>query len=502
MEHYRDKNESIQYAALDRTQPTEITSELTLPDYRGEIVRLLWVRPTFTPPEIFVRGTKAELSGTVYYEIGYVDGENALCTAEFTDGYHVSLPLEEGAQPELAFNTQMVTDAVVGRVTAPRRLSVRSRLHTRVMGYADMELSPKMRGDGVDEERICRLSAGAECGRFTPTARETLTLADSMELPQNTHLIGARGTLYLPEVSAATGCVNCRGELIVTLLLCHEGGTPTTTVRRIPFATELVAEQISPVWSAAVSGAVSELHASLQDGELRTQAVVTLNGMAQTQEPVILCRDVFAPGMHAECHFSTEPLWQAGCCCNQHFSISGECERTALPLDGEVEILDVTAEPEIAEKAGDGSRITLSGDLKCHLLCMRGNEIFVTDAAFPFRVSTQQGGEDVMVDACVPVCRATLGPDTMRVDAELQLALRAVTQTPVRSLSEATFTRCESPTPVEGIELYYPTGTETLWSVAKRYGCTPDAIADANGLDSTDLSSPDSLAGKRFLLIP
>ena len=47
MEQNEDLRGRIQPEMMDRTQPLEIAAEFTLPDYRSEISRLLWVRPTF-----------------------------------------------------------------------------------------------------------------------------------------------------------------------------------------------------------------------------------------------------------------------------------------------------------------------------------------------------------------------------------------------------------------------------------------------------------------------
>jgi hypothetical protein len=89
----------------------------------------------------------------------------------------------------------------------------------------------------------------------------------------------------------------------------------------------------------------------------------------------------------------------------------------------------------------------------------------------------------------------------LRADAEMQLLVRDALPLPLHALCEVGFTPCEE-SPRAAIELYYPTPSETLWDVAKKYGVAPDALAEANGLVADALAAPDSLAGKRFVLIP
>ena len=72
---------------------------------------------------------------------------------------------------------------------------------------------------------------------------------------------------------------------------------------------------------------------------------------------------------------------------------------------------------------------------------------------------------------------------------------------PLRILCEASVDTAKA-TPRDGNpELYYPGTEETLWEVAKRYGVSPAALALQNGLSDEAPGEPESLGGKRFLLI-
>ena len=72
MERTEERNARIQTAPIEKTAPVELNAELTMPDYRSEITRLLLVHPTVSPPTAFVNGGKAELAGTVCYQILYL----------------------------------------------------------------------------------------------------------------------------------------------------------------------------------------------------------------------------------------------------------------------------------------------------------------------------------------------------------------------------------------------------------------------------------------------
>lgn len=503
MEQYQDKNSIAQLPVLDRTQGAELAAEFVLPDYRSEISRLLLVRPTITPPEIFLGARGADLTGTVRYEVLYVGPDGRLRGVELTDGYRVTVPVEHSAEGTPLLLADVTPDAVVGRVTGPRKLSLRTRIHTRLQGYCEKELAARMTSSKENAACVCRLCDVRENGRIACAERETLALTDSMECGEDVSVISARGCVFLPDVNAGNGVLLCRGELLVTLLLCREeDGIPYTVLRRIPFSTELQAPSVAPDHAALATGSVSELHADVEGGLLSITATVLLVGEAQCEESVLLCRDAFLPGHTAERRYAESSLWRTGACGNRHLSLSESRDLTSLGLYGDEEIIDAAAEAEIAEKVADGARFSLSGDLKCHLLYRRGEEYGVADAALPFRLTLEDMGRDACIRACVPTCRVTATGDTLRVDAELQLEMRSATPAPTESLSEVEFTPAASTSSQDALEIYYPASHETLWDVAKRYGRAPAELAEANGLDADAPAAPESLGGKAFLLIP
>ncbi len=503
MERYQDANSLFQLSLTDRTTPTEITAEFSLPDYRAEISRLLLVRPTLTPPEIFVGAGKAELSGTARYEVLYTDANGALHGAELCDGYHFTLPLESmpGAGSVLA--AYCTTDAAVGRVLGPRKLQVRTRIHTRLAGYGEKELHVQLQGETLRHGEICRLCETLTVGHLFPTARETVTLEDRVDAPDDVRVISAHGGVLFSEVATGDECVHLQGELVATLLLCRDtDAIPYTISRRIPFSHDLLCPDATPLCEARATGTVGEMNITVEEDGVHLSPTLVLCAEVQSSQEQFICRDLFLPQATAEYRYATEPLFCAGHCTNRHFSVSGECSLVDEGLENAV-VIDALAETEISEKTADGAKISLSGDVKCHLVCRLGEEYAQRDVSFPFRVQLEDSALDLYTTLDVPVCRAVIAGEVLRVDTELALSSRGATPCPTEVLSAVTLLPSVGDERDGGIEIYYPAHKETLWDVAKRYGCPPDAICEANGISTTDSpAAPDSLAGHKHVLIP
>ena len=79
--------------------------------------------------------------------------------------------------------------------------------------------------------------------------------------------------------------------------------------------------------------------------------------------------------------------------------------------------------------------------------------------------------------------------------------MRGYTPVCVQTLSEAVLSPATDTPAHRGIELYFPTGEESLWEVAKRYATAPEALVEANDLVCED-PGERTLGDVRFLLIP
>ena len=478
MEQNEDLRGRIQPEMMDRTQPLEIAAEFTLPDYRSEISRLLWVRPTLLPPERFIGGGKAEFSAPVLFEVLYTGPDGVLYGTELDGGYTFSVPLDSfGDADDVQLVAEPVVDAVISRVTGPRKLSVRCR---------------------------ALLCSTVHAGRVLAGGREELTLADAVDVEGDVRVICARGSVFLPEVRAAADEVCCRGEVQITLLFCRdgeEGSVPFVLTRRLPFEGHVPLEGVRPEHHACATGTVGRVELTVEEGRILLSPQLVLSAQAQYEEPLTMCRDVFLPAHTEEKQTRTEMLWRDGGCCNRNFSISQERPLTELDMGEGCEIVDLFSEAEICEKGRDGTRFVLSGKLQCHLLCRRGDELCTKDVTFPLRLVSEEIGEQASVDCHVFDCRVRMSGGVLRADAELQLAMRHTLPFSIEPVCGVTFT----PSPAReraDMELYYPAPAQTLWDVAKRYGIAPDTLADANALALGEPDDPRSLAGKAFLLIP
>lgn len=509
MQRNEEQNGRAQLKFADRAQTVELSTEITLPDYRSEINKLLWVRPVFLPTSRFVGNGRIEFSGAVCYHILYVGADGALHGVDHEGSYDFSIPGEAGEGFEvkegIEATAEVAPDAVISRVIGPRRLSVRCRLRTRVCGYAVKNLTPRL--EGSEQDGVYRLCEAAENGRFAAGEPDSFRLEDEATVEQGQgelRLIAARGALMITDVGAAEDYVRCRGEAVVDLLLdAEEGDTarPFALTRRIPFDREVALTGAMPDWQAAVVGEIGSISATVEGNRIALEADVLLSAMGQLEESVLLHRDVYRPGFCADCHTVEETLWHSGFCGNRHFSVSGERLFDEINVPADATVLDAVADAEIKERQSEGGRTVLLGELRCHVLYCRLGEYETGEFSIPFRGILDEESDDAGLLCSVSACRVVPVGDGLRADAEIGIAAWLCRRQRVNCLASAVFTSAEA-MPRADLEICYPAGDDSLWTVGKRYGVSPDALAAANGLSADGYGECESLAHAKYLLIP
>lgn len=506
MQQNEEKNCRAQEMFLQKTQPFEVTSEFVLPDYRSEISRLLWVRPVFSAPMRFLGGGKADFSGAVRYEVLYAGPDGKCYGVDLEDGYAFSVPMElpsgfDGTAGVL-ISSGISPDTVVSRVTAPRKLSVRCRMHADVRAFGEKELSPRI--EGGEAENAENLCAAPECGRYFGNAVETLELTGELT-PENAgdiRVISAHGEVFLPEAVAIGGAVRCRGEAEMTVLCTDdgEGAVPMALTLSLPIEAEIPLDGALPECRACAAGSVTRVTPTVEDGRIRLDVGVSLSAEAQGSEPVVIYRDLFVPGYAAECRFTEETLFAAAGCANRNFSVNEERTKKDLGIPEDAELLDAFCTADIRDRNAEGKGTVLGGELCCRMLYCSGGEYGTAELRVPIRTAWEEKADDLVLSASVPKCRARTEGERVTLHAEVSLSARGVAQAPTRLLCGVKLREEEGQGHTDP-ELFYPAAGETLFDVGKRYGISPARIAEQNGIPADDPGSSESLSGVRFLLI-
>ncbi len=385
-----------------------------------------------------------------------------------------------------------------GRMLNPRKVTVRAEIEATIECYSEkdeMFASAPTEEDGA----VHVLEREAEVSVISSVTEKTFVLTDEFELAQDrsevVQIVGQNANLIVQELRTVGSKVILSGNVRSELTYLTEDGGLETAVFQTAFSQ--VAESGSETEDALCDAKtlISGMYYELTQGngvgyismELHLVAFVT----------VYLRKEL---RYLADAYSNTYALELS----RRNFEIE-RCDREVLLRESSVAAIDIPGEVSavIACHVEPIAYRAEPGQIEVQLLfrlCWRGgSEIFFAERSMNCAIRSE--AQDEMLKLCsVSVADVYAAPGDAGIEVRLTLEARAFTlrKTSVDAISAITYDesqpRCLDDVPT--LVLLIPRSDALLWSLAKDYCSTVEAICAANAL--TDGEIPEG----RLLLIP
>jgi len=323
----------------------------------------------------------------------------------------------------------------------------------------------------------------------------------------DTRVVSADGHVLVNEVSAGAGAVNVKGELYLKLFMCRESdGVTYTTLRRLPFSEIVMTEGADSDSHASAKGSVCEMSINVDDDRIGIDVGMMLEVSACKNETVRYVKDMYSTSRKTECEYKDIPALYSGRAFNSNFTQSDSKALEEAGLAPEHKIIDVSgvAYPESATL--EGGRWVFEGRSKYSVIAEKDGEYSNFDIEMPYRYSVEakQGDDErsyASATAEIISTRARLDGERIGIDGEIMLTGVISCPDRIEMLDSVSFGEANE-SPRGEYVICYPSRSDSLWSVAKKYSKTVNSLARTNKLKNTD--DPDSretLDGVRFLIV-
>lgn len=474
----------VSVSVCERKMSAEVSGEVTLSDDQVEIRRVLAVNPTVLSPAKYVGGSGIELSGTVDYTVLYLGADGELYSLPMSSEYHLNLPIDTA----VAFDpgagvtvwADVMAESVSFRVASPRKMSVRCRLRTQVRAFGKRLMEEKMIGESCSEQ-LFRRTATAKNLLVANGLSEVISLSCEFSgIGEDARVISADATPIVSEARIDGETAHLSGEVILRLLVGHEGGRPTVLSRNLPLSGELEMESTDAPDECRATGTVSEISVEMgEDGKILCDVSVLLEVRGMRNQEVVYTADLFSGEQESLCEVREERLPIALRCEHRNFSQSERIPLSELSLPEGCVILDALGSVLFDGCEQIDQKYVLSGESKYLLLCERDGEYSCVDVKLPIRYEAE-GGEEVpesfSARGAVISCRARVDGEMLSIDSEIDVVADFIGSEEISAVHTVRFgNECSSRN--GRMTVYYPAPTEDAWAVAKKYHLSPEKIA-------------------------
>lgn len=497
---FEKKAESICVPVCEKTSTSELSDDFTLPDYKPEIRRLLKISAILPPPSSYVSGNSAEFSGDVVYKVLYVGGDGKLNGAELTSVYEAAAEFDSFSDNVQA-SDEVIAENIIGRVLAPRKLNIRSRLRHEIRVEARQSVSVEFVGNS-EEDKVMRLTdTQASCVRVSGED-DSHEITEELSIPLDARIIESEATALIEHCELKNGGAECRGAVYLKVLYDTEGADPFMLERKIPFEAIVPLGGEGEGFECRAWGCVPNVSTEMTENGAVSKMRLTLCAEAQKNIPAELTKDIFSTSRSCELTRESMRATIAANCSTGNFTVSGSSELSGLPEN--LRIVSATATAEADELLSENGKYQLLGKCRFSAVLFGDEEYSCREFELPFKYEfgiAECAPDGYSVKLICPVVKVRGDKNALFAEAEVNAAVRVWLDSDVEAVSEVSFAEPMDRSGRPAYTVVYVSEGESLWSIAKKYSADPAEIAAANGLRAAGIAAPESLTGVDFLII-
>lgn len=485
----------------------ESSVDYTLPDYLGDVRRILFTECEARAASHFSTEDREELSGIVVYNVVYLDGENKLSSASFTSDYDTEI--KGGAGLELQCVASPRISAYNVRLLGPRKFSAKAVIMTPCRIVSEDLIAAG--GSAYEREdkpicatRVLKIHSSLASER---TEREYAEVVERLEgaIADEVRVVYSSADIVFDGVTAADGEAVARGNLILSAVISNADEPIYIVEKRIPIEEKVPFAEINPDMTFIPEGSVvsltSNVNADETGAEVVLSAVVEYAVVGEYNEKVSVTTDAYLKSGPTENVYSDYCYSELVSGCAVSESVCATVAREELAGEGLREIVYAVAVPKIESVSAEDGRVAVRGEMKFSgvgSLCEEDGRISYTGVKLnaPFEVYVKcpcESGASVASAFCACSARFIIDGESVEACANLSGNISVT-----KNGQEKILVCCDAVSDIEYVQtsgtitVYYPDADETLFSVAKKFHTTPEKIATDNSLSEAVCAGGDT----------
>lgn len=498
---------------------TETSCEYILPDYMGDIRKILSSRARCVPGGKFASDGTLEAAGNVEYEILYADSENRLTAINTDSEYTVRCAIDNET-----YKNSHICDRVSGfsmRVTGPRKISLKAMVESDVIITSSSVVS--VVGDALDSdakaERATRVINVENYLYGNSLEREYADEAERLDGlgGEEVEIIATSGTVRIAEVRAVDEGVEVSGEIVIVAIVKTPTEPPFRITKTIPFSEIVAVDGARPNMSAIADASIISATFGTNDEEdakvIVANVIAEFSACAVTSEECEVVTDAYLLSAHTKNSYSDFEYVSSSEERREEITLSENVSKNSFGGMEIRSVLHASAEPYDVRCECDGKNAKISGKIAYSGVACEINEDnsigyipikHTSEFVHNVNISCQNNMSPSIKVAIMPVsCDALIDGDGISFSATLSCAVSMVEYKKINKLDSCYITEKIEEKSEPTVTVYYPDKTDTLFEVAKRYHKSCASIAEDNNLSDAVVASGEhiSLAGIRKIFI-
>ncbi len=484
-----------------------IDVDFTIPDYCGEIERIL--KCIFIPRinSKSVSGQNVMIDGHVTVRLIYCDKENKIFSFDhlvpFTKGIEVN-----GIGADARIKSSVSCSYCNCRAVTQRKVDVHGAIEIKIVAKGEIKNNVVC---DVDEGDIQVLKGSVPMLNSKGYCEKPLIIDEEFEIgntqPEIVSVIRTNATPCISDMKIINGKVLLRGELQVCVLYNSSDGRPVITKSAVPFSQVLDIDDANENCKCSADVCLAYFEAkpkTTPSGQVRllsvsAKLIVTGECFCQDDVPVIL--DAYSVRGDSEAKY-TEIEFEKICCgYNENLICTAQTDFQGSTLGS---VVDLWCEVGAVNTHFSQNTLTVSGVVKAFMLMYdtNGNAFFGEKPIdFEHSITVEDLSEKVYTNPQVEAisCSYTItGESTVEIRVELKITggIYELSKMPLVVDIVPLESKQQKKEICAATVIYFADSGEKIWDIARKYNSSVEEIMSINEL--TDNVLPIS----KTLIIP
>lgn len=517
-----DTGHTVLTKAYEGSAAKEISADYNLPDYLPDINRLLKVSAKLAESSKYLSGDMLEYDGKVKFYIIYATSDGKIKSADFDADFSGNTAVS-GASGDCDILFEPEIAGVSCRLQNPRKLTAKAKIDAAASVMCRTSTVPAVSGRLTsDEEAALQYRTRAIESLVEFDAEELATpVSEDIELdasmPAIEDIIAVELDPYISDMRAGENKVTYKGDIVASILYLakteqtgeEEMPAPAQYVafaRKVPISGEIAVQGVTEACVPIASVKTDNLEFRPQENSLGESRTVELDfdysvfARIFCNEENEITTDMYSTDYESAEDTETLEYETVQYAKAFNFSADGSTPRDDTDFD---EIVATTATASVEGVEKQGGKLVFTGNADVSVILTNGAGVYLSRSyTIPFRAQTDAGriGDDFhyIANAFVMSAASRLYENNIYSDLEI-LITYAIFEKHAEEMIRQSNVYKDKPIAREAsasLTLYYPTASDTLWDIAKKYGTTVPEIMAANGL-SADTASGVLVIPKR-----
>ncbi len=487
---------------LEATSEQPVDLDFSLPDYCPDIERILKCRicPSVTSKNI--SGDRLDVDGIAVIRLYYLDAKKqAIRICEHTSPFSCSFTLKEASQDFVPV-VRLRTEYLNCRALSPRRLDIHGAFSVCAVVYkrAFREYCCNVEGDDIQQKKHSeQISSLCGIGQQQFSVSEVLDIGQGKGSPEG--ILRSELNVNVHDCRAVSDKLMLKGEAVLRILYITdiETGAQDTMTFQIPISQVVDVQGITEQSQNEINVDILNYDVSLKSEYDESSTLVTLDAKlcatvwAYESQSIDVIDDVYSTAYELD-------MTQKQTGFTRLLSVSDEMVSAKADVsitDGSItKIIDIWSDSVNSIASYENDVLTVKGKVNCGIFALDGDGVpFYAERAVEFSVSPNVPKElsDVRVHTClVPVLGFRItGNNTIEISADIAMNAAIFENRSCKAVTEvgAGEENKREKDKTAALTLYYADEGESLWSIARQYCTSVEAIRLENELSDETVNA-------------